>query len=482
MSYIGIPPFGQTVRTVTTITASASQTSFTPNGGYTVGYVDVYYNGVKLVAGVDFTASNGSTVVLTVGATANATVEIIAYGSVSLADSVRRSGDTFSGAVLFPNNVIHAANGNVGIGNTIPNAPLVVGSASGSFTNPLIQAAGNANSWIQINGQNLNNGNNASTDMVLARSDGTDTSGFIDIGINSNTYSQAGYSIMAPNSGYLFTNGGDLVLGTQTAHNVLFHTGNTTSASERMRIAANGNVGFGTSTPNWQLHIKGPGPYIAFEDTDGTANTVSTVTGYQSGAMYYDSDTNNIQSSSTTGHHFRVNGGTTIASILGTGVVDLPYGRIKFPASQNASSDANTLDDYEEGTYTPTVIVNSGTPSYNYASAYYTKIGRQVFGGGIIGIGNSASLTGPLRVSLPFTVVTTTNGYAGGTFADGSGWTYPISSGSSGNIYSVNWMFNNGSSFMTFTCAATTATEIPYTASGIANSWYIRFGFSYYTS
>ena len=66
MSYIGISPFGNTVRTVTTITATASQTSFTPTGGYTVGYCDVYYNGVKLVAGTDFTASDGLTVTLTI--------------------------------------------------------------------------------------------------------------------------------------------------------------------------------------------------------------------------------------------------------------------------------------------------------------------------------------------------------------------------------------------------------------------------------
>ena len=124
----------------------------------------------------------------------------------------------------------------------VTTTPVLIGNAVGTFTGPLIQAASNANSWIQINAQNLNNGNNASTDMVLARSDGNDTAGFIDVGINSNTYAQAAYSIMTPNSGYMFTNGGDLVLGTQTAHNVLFHTGNTTSASERMRIAANGTI------------------------------------------------------------------------------------------------------------------------------------------------------------------------------------------------------------------------------------------------
>lgn len=124
----------------------------------------------------------------------------------------------------------------------VTTTPVLIGNAVGTFTGPLIQAASSANSWIQINAQNLNNGNNASTDMVLARSDGNDTSGFIDVGINSNTYAQAGYSIMTPNSGYMFTNGGDLFIGTQTAHAVAFHTGNTTAASERMRINANGHI------------------------------------------------------------------------------------------------------------------------------------------------------------------------------------------------------------------------------------------------
>lgn len=51
-------------------------------------------------------------------------------------------------------------------------------------------------------------------------------------------------------------------------------------------------------------------------------------------------------------------------------------GQIQFPATQNASSNANTLDDYEEGTWTPTVNYNGG--SFSAATAYYTKIGRLV--------------------------------------------------------------------------------------------------------
>ena len=53
---------------------------------------------------------------------------------------------------------------------------------------------------------------------------------------------------------------------------------------------------------------------------------------------------------------------------------------ITFPAAQSASSDANTLDDYEEGTWTP-VIRGSGTAGtyeQTVTRALYTKVGRQV--------------------------------------------------------------------------------------------------------
>lgn len=58
------------------------------------------------------------------------------------------------------------------------------------------------------------------------------------------------------------------------------------------------------------------------------------------------------------------------------GLVDLSgaaAGQIKFPASQNASADANTLDDYEEGTWTPSL---GGTATYAVQIGTYTKTGR----------------------------------------------------------------------------------------------------------
>jgi len=73
-------------RSVTTITATTGQTVFTASGGYTVGYVDVYYNGVRLVETTDFTATNGSTITLLDPAIAADIVEIVAHTVHGLAD------------------------------------------------------------------------------------------------------------------------------------------------------------------------------------------------------------------------------------------------------------------------------------------------------------------------------------------------------------------------------------------------------------
>ena len=68
------------------------------------------------------------------------------------------------------------------------------------------------------------------------------------------------------------------------------------------------------------------------------------------------------------GAAFVLPGGTATAT--GTGIT--------FPATQSASSDANTLDDYEEGTWTPSFSLDSGSATATAASGSYVKIGKQV--------------------------------------------------------------------------------------------------------
>ena len=75
--YIGTQPVPQATQTRDAFTATAAQTSFA-TGGYTPGFLDVFLNGVKLAA-ADYTATNGSDVVLAVGAALNDIIETVAY-------------------------------------------------------------------------------------------------------------------------------------------------------------------------------------------------------------------------------------------------------------------------------------------------------------------------------------------------------------------------------------------------------------------
>ena len=79
MSYIGNAPGVASQRLVYDFTATSGQTTFTLTNAYTVGYVDVYLNGVKLVNGDDYTATNGTSIVLTTGATTGDSVSIVEY-------------------------------------------------------------------------------------------------------------------------------------------------------------------------------------------------------------------------------------------------------------------------------------------------------------------------------------------------------------------------------------------------------------------
>jgi hypothetical protein len=82
-------------------------------------------------------------------------------------------------------------------------------------------------------------------------------------------------------------------------------------------------------------------------------------------------------------------------------------GGIQFPAAQVTSANANTLDDYEEGTWTPAFLTGGGNTFTQSGTGIYTKIGNMVTASGIV-IWTAKSGSGGLQISLPFT--TTANG------------------------------------------------------------------------
>jgi hypothetical protein len=86
-------------------------------------------------------------------------------------------------------------------------------------------------------------------------------------------------------------------------------------------------------------------------------------------------------------------------------------GPIAFPATQVASADANILDDYEEGTFTPGISFGGGTTGITYTTqtGTYTKIGNRVFVDCIITLSSKGSSTGAALITgLPFTVAAST--------------------------------------------------------------------------
>jgi len=107
-----------------------------------------------------------------------------------------------------------------------------------------------------------------------------------------------------------------------------------------------------------------------------------------------------------------------------TGVINANGGQIKFPATQAPSADVNTLDDYEEGTWTPELKFGGATTgiTYSICEGRYTKIGNCVMIRMHITLSSKGSATGNATISgLPFTVAgyTVFNTYLNGVnFAD----------------------------------------------------------------
>jgi hypothetical protein len=121
----------QNAMTTQVYTATAGQTTFTVNGGYTPGQLEVFRNGVMLVGGVDYTATNGTTFVLTNAATVGDTLVSVAYVSFIVANAVAKSGDTMTGNLNITGGTLQVG------GNQAVNGPAFsawLGADSGSIT------------------------------------------------------------------------------------------------------------------------------------------------------------------------------------------------------------------------------------------------------------------------------------------------------------------------------------------------------------
>ncbi len=126
--YIGTIPVPQATESRSVFTATSNQTTFA-TGGYTPNLVSVFLNGVHL-ARADFAATNGTDVVLAVGAAADDTVEIIAFNAFEASSSVFTADVGTSGTFLPEGDT--AAGDDAAVGYTAAEGLILTGQGSTS--------------------------------------------------------------------------------------------------------------------------------------------------------------------------------------------------------------------------------------------------------------------------------------------------------------------------------------------------------------
>ena len=149
----------------------------------------------------------------------------------------------------------------VGIGTTI--APYTLSITNNSTTstvglaNALADFTSSVNLYSQINIRNALSGTNASSDVVVTADTGTDSTNFLDMGINNSGFSTSTWTVNGATDGYLYTSNTNLSIGVATTGKYLsFFAGGTLISNEQMRVTTSG-VGIGTTNPTSALTVWG---------------------------------------------------------------------------------------------------------------------------------------------------------------------------------------------------------------------------------
>ena len=182
-----------------------------------------------------------------------------------------------------------------------------------------------------------------------------------------------------------------------------------TAGENRLHITAGGLVGIGTSSPSESIHTTGK-----LRVGDGGNYTVAAVqlgASNANGISYPGTNILNFITNSTAALTIdasqRVGIGTNASNANG-GILQLSGG-ITFPATAVAATDANTLDDYEEGTWTP-VVTGWTSVTYTVQDGKYIKIGKHLTAWFYIQFSGTSAATNVTITGLPFTEETFSRG------------------------------------------------------------------------
>jgi hypothetical protein len=218
----------------------------------------------------------------------------------------------------------------------------VVGAnaAPGSFSSTLAQFTSNEPNYSQLYIQNQSGDANASTDIAAYNELGDGTYFFVDMGIASSNYNQAGYPIFAPNDAYLYS------------------YGNATTVSRLM---------IGTESPNANV--------VVFAGGVNVNNTALTISGNNQSATFSNSVTvtNTLGANNAQFTNFAYSGGNLANAANNTVLVTQAY-----------VDDATAAGlDIHDAVDLATVAVLSGTPTYNQPGGAGNGVGATLTAAGV---------------------------------------------------------------------------------------------------
>jgi len=323
-------------------------------------------------------ASNNTAVGYQAGYSNTTADENVAIGALAMASTTTGNAQVAIGKGALQNNTTGAEN--TAVGRTALQAT-TTGALNSGFGRGALQTNSTGSNNTASGTFALFSNTTASNNTAVGYQAGyTNQTGAKNVFIGN----QAGY-VSTGNFNTIIGNEAGLALSTGTCNTFVGGYNNTVGGSGETITTGSKNTILGIYTGNQDgLDIRTASNYVVLSDGDGNRQ----ITMKEGQTLALDSAVPNA----------------------GTGIT--------FPATQSASSNANTLDDYEEGTWTPSL---GGTTTYynNGQTGTYTKIGRVVTFKGLlyilsIGTGSTTQITGfPFVIAVNGGAVCATPHYSG---------------------------------------------------------------------